>query len=54
LFIKITRAWNFESHMQFAARCAPWNVTIDADDPVLQALQFKRYASAANSQAEQA
>jgi hypothetical protein len=39
---KVTYVWNFESHIQFPGRCAPWNVTNGEDKLVLQALQFQK------------
>jgi hypothetical protein len=40
--------------MQIADRCAPWEIASYAENLVLQALYFKRWVSAVNSQAGQA
>jgi hypothetical protein len=37
----IVHVMNFESHVQFADRCAPVKVTSSAENSVLQALQFQ-------------
>jgi hypothetical protein len=36
--------WNFERQMQIAGRCAPWWITSDAENFVLQTLQFQKMA----------
>jgi hypothetical protein len=40
-----------ESHVQLADRCETWKFTSGAENLVLQALQFLKVESGANSQA---
>jgi hypothetical protein len=39
---EIINVRNFESHIQFADRCAPWKISDGAENRVLQALQLQK------------